>query len=252
MKFRIFVIVLISLLSVFAAGTSAQTTVTTILGQDVSFKTSDNTEIYGTLYRAQGASSAVILLHMLGRTKADWKQLALPLRDKGITCLAIDLRGHGQSINKAGGKIHSLGAFTKKDFTDMQLDVAAAVDFLKSEKIKKDQIVIVGASIGANVGINFAADNPDRIRGVAMISPGMEYRGVATESAMKTYKKRVFLVASKGDKYSAKTVGILSKIQPDRCVLKIFSDSRHGTALFTNEPELAPMLIDWVTNTLKK
>ena len=66
--------------------------------------------------------------------------------------LSIDLRGHGESIS-LNGKMISFQSFSLDDFNKMVLDVKAAKHFLVTQKhIGPNDIAVVGASIGANVG----------------------------------------------------------------------------------------------------
>ena len=66
--------------------------------------------------------------------------------------LSIDLRGHGESIS-LNGRMISFQSFSLDDFNKMVLDVKAAKHFLVTQKhIGPNDIAVVGASIGANVG----------------------------------------------------------------------------------------------------
>ena len=47
-------------------------------------------------------------------------------------------------------------------------------------------IGLAGASIGANLALLDAADDPG-VMSVALLSPGIDYRGLRTEAAMKKY-----------------------------------------------------------------
>ncbi len=136
-------------------------------GQKVSFLTDDGVWIVGTYYPPASShqttpAKAVILLHMLGRNRNDWNSFAAILSNSsnGYFVLSIDLRGHGESINQNGNTI-SFRSFSPDDFNKMVLDVKAAKHFLVTQKhISPNNIAIVGASIGANVGLKYAASDP--------------------------------------------------------------------------------------------
>ena len=126
--------------------------------QRVSFPTDDGVLIVGTYYppalsHQTTPAKAIILLHMLGRDRNDWNTFASILSNSsnGYAVLSIDLRGHGESINQ-NGKTISFQSFSPDDFNNMVLDVKAANHFLVTQKhIGPINIIIVGASVEANI-----------------------------------------------------------------------------------------------------
>jgi len=67
----------------------------------VEMKTTDGVNIIGDLYQPINSNgSAVILLHMMNKDKASWYEFGKKLVDKGYVVLAIDLRGHGESVQQ--------------------------------------------------------------------------------------------------------------------------------------------------------
>src|SRR5947209_5593561 len=123
----------------------------------VTFRTEDGVTIAGTLYEASTRPApVVILLHMLTRSREDWQAFADRLADAGITALAIDFRGHGQSSRGPAGPDG------EPDLARMTLDVQAARAFLAShpDLVELSHIGIAGASIGANIAVLEAANDP--------------------------------------------------------------------------------------------
>ena len=132
-------------------------------------------------------SRAVLLVHMLGRSKEDWIPLATRLRQAGYGVLAIDLREQGRT-----------GA------PELLADLRAGFDFLRAEKkVDATRIGIVGASIGANAALNLAAQEP-LVRLTALLSPGLNYRGVTTEPALRDYGARPLFLAAAEEPRSRK------------------------------------------------
>ena len=181
----------------------------------------------------------VVLVHMLGRTRADWEPLTETLIGKGLDVVALDLRGHGQS---------ALGGLDYKNFdTDEWLgcanDIRAALDYLAEQVSGK--YFLIGASIGANLALIEAADDA-RVAGVVMLSPGSDYHGVKPGASAKDYGERpALLVAAEDDDYSAKSVGTLGELlfHPE---LKIYPSGGHGTYLFGSRPEVRALIADWL------
>jgi len=198
--------------------------------------TTDGQTIAYNYYPGKDNMPGVILLHMLGRTKNDWNLFAEMLQKNGYHVIAIDLRGHGESFG-------NLATFKPTDFNNMVFDVAAAKEVLESHNANTHKLVIIGASIGANVALNYGAKDPD-VQTVLLLSPGADYRGVKTTSAITEFTKPLFIVASSEDDYSAKSSEDLASANTN-VTLVLYKNAGHGTNMFKNK-ELAPTLLQWV------
>lgn len=207
-------------------------------GQPLQLRTSDGVAIAATIYRADGATApAVVLVHMFTRTKDDWRRFAERLQFSGLTALAIDLRGHGGS----GGASAPAAA--------MALDVQAGIDFLAAETGGRG-IAVVGASLGATVAVMAAAESP-LVRGVALLSPAADYRGVRMDAALRKFGSRpMLLVTSSEDPYARRTVqGMVSGTATGRDQ-RVSPVAAHGTQLLERDPDVDAVLVDWLRRTL--
>lgn len=204
----------------------------------------------GTLETADGISIAysylpgssgkgVILLHMLGRSKEDYAYLAQQLNNAGLAVIAIDFRGHGKSAG-------DMTKFSDADYQKFVLDVKAAKQFLAQQGV--GSVGIVGASIGANAALNYAANDPD-VKALVLLSPGMNYHGVDIAESAKRYPGYTLLVAAADDDYSANTVRKLMDIMHAKSQKMYTVGSGHGTGLFkkTNAEHVAA---DWLNQYL--
>jgi len=208
-------------------------------GQPLQLRTADGVTIAGTLYQASGDAPAVVLVHMFTRTKDDWRPFAERLQAAGLTALAIDLRGHGAS----GGVSTPAPA--------MALDVQAAIGFLAGRSGVRG-IAVVGASLGASAAIMAAAESPV-VRGVALLSPASDYRGVRIDAALRKYAARpMFLVASTEDPLAARTVrGLVGGASPVAAREQRLSlVAAHGTQILDRDPDVATALVDWLRRTV--
>lgn len=212
-----------------------------IMSEQVSIKTSDGVELVGSFYKSN-SDRGIVLLHMLNRNRNDWNEFAEQLQKEGFNALSIDLRGHGQSLHKDGRTI-GWQLFSAKDFNDMILDVNASKEFLDGKGIKK--ISLIGASIGANIALNFAEENID-IKTVILLSPGLDYRGVEVDDNIKDYGNRpILIVASEDDGYSAMSSRTLVQSAAGKKELKMYIDAGHGTKMFSNT-DLNEVIINWL------
>lgn len=219
--------------------------------QKINIKTSDNVNVVGNFYPPAAPDVSmlpgVILLHMMPATKESWRGLAQKLNSAGFQCLAIDLRGHGES--EAGPEGY-------KKFTDIQhqksrKDAESAVDFFLSKGLPLEKIVLIGASIGANLSFEFQTQHPE-VKATVLLSPGLNYKGIETESLAKKIKidQSVFLSAGgENDEYSSETVQKLFEILKSKNKeIKIFENAGHGTTILQAEPKLIEDIINWLKN----
>jgi alpha-beta hydrolase superfamily lysophospholipase len=209
-------------------------------GRPVTIVGADGTTLAGMYYESSPRPApAVVLVHMLGRSKEEWSVVADRLADVGIASLAIDLRGHGRS----GGDRSALAP--------MVGDVRAALDWLASQPtVRSDRLGLVGASLGATLAATAAADAP-AVRALAMISPSLDYRGLRLNAGAmgKIGARPVWMAASTEDPYALRTV---RELTDDGAVgeQRLSGVRGHGTALLWADPDLARALVDWLRQTL--
>lgn len=210
-------------------------------GRTVSFPSLDGTTLAAQFYEAPPRPSpGVVLVHMLSRSKADWDEIAQQLESAGISALAVDLRGHGGSGGSAG------------TLANMTQDVRAAVQWLSARpSVRPDAIAIAGASLGANLALLAAADQP-LLRGVAAISPSLDYRGLRVgPDVMKRLGDRpVWLAASSEDPFALRTIRELTADDAGRREQHLSPAAAHGTELLAADKALARLLVDWLRQRL--
>lgn len=209
-------------------------------GRPIGFTAPDGTPLAGMLYEASARPApGVVLVHMLGRSKEEWNWIAERLQEAGVTVLTIDLRGHGGS------------AGSPALLAPMVTDVTAAVDWLAARpQVRPASLAIAGASLGANLAA-LAAIERGAIRGVALVSPSLDYRGVRLDAAAmrKLGTRPAWLAASTEDPYALRTVKELAAAGAPR--EQALSSARgHGMGLLNADPDLARALMDWLRRTL--
>ena len=214
----------------------------------ISFTTSDGVKIFGNFYKTDKADTpAVILLHMMPATKDSWNNFAKKLNIAGFQCLAIDLRGHGESEGGPQG----FQNFTDESHQKSIYDVDGAIKFFIDKNVPLSNISLMGASIGANLSLQFQAENPE-MKASVLLSPGLNYRSIETEQMAKKLKKdqSIFLVAGgNNDEYSTETVQKLSSIvSSENKEIIIFKSAGHGTMIFKEDPAIIDRIIDWLKN----
>ena len=90
---------------------------------------------------------------------------------------------------------------------------------------------MAGASIGANLALLDAADDPG-VRSLALLSPGIDYNGLRIEAAMKKYGARpALLIGSTKDPYARRSVRHLITLGPGPREVRLSDAVAHGTVL---------------------
>ncbi len=212
----------------------------------VKLKTSDGADIAGDFYPAEGKTApAVILLHMMPSNKGSWKDFALKLNAAGFQCLAIDLRGHGESQGGPDG----YRKFSDAEHQANINDAAAAAEFFLTRGVPLEDISLAGASIGANLSLWFQSEHPET-RASVLLSPGLSYHGIDTEPMAKKINENqaVFLAAGgENDEYSSETARkLFAVLKSENKKIKIFPNAGHGTAMFSEEPMFMDEIIAWM------
>lgn len=200
---------------------------------DIGLVSDDGVRLQATYYGPdQVGAAGVLLLHMWEGSRQDWAAFAAQLQAAGYGVLALDLRGHGES----GGA---------RTAAAMIQDAAVGVKLLRArEEIDGDRIFLIGASIGANVALNYAADDA-AVRAAALLSPGEDYRGVSTPAARARYGDRpLFIAASSEDAYAAASARTLAAAGPHE--LLMLADQGHGTRMLGTENGLEEAILDWL------
>ena len=232
--------------------------------EKVVFKTKDNVEIHGFYVVAEDKRApAVLLLHMMPAVKESWREFQGKLREAGFQSLAIDLRGHGESRWRArtDADLTQKNAEQNLDyhnFSDEEqqkkiYDVEAAINFLVERGIAVKNIALAGASIGANLALQYQAEHKE-IKATVLLSAGLNYRGVETEPPAKRIlpEQSAFLSGAKEDMRSsgascADVAQTLFDLLPSKNKkIAVFEGKEHGTDLFISHSGLMDNVIKWL------
>jgi alpha-beta hydrolase superfamily lysophospholipase len=222
-----------------------ENTAVPLAAQRVSFRTDDGVVIAATWYEPSSRPGpAVILVHMLNRTRRDWEPVASRLSSEGVGALIIDLRGHGDS----GGSVYRSES---TDYSAMVLDVKAARRYLSTRTdVQHSRVGLGGASLGANVAVLHAAADPS-ITSLALLSPSIDYRGLRIEQAFRKYGGRpALLVGSDDDPYAKRSIRDLEKAGDGLRETLILNRVGHGTTMLARDGDLGRRLVDWFRRTL--
>ncbi|OVE75307.1 hypothetical protein BVX98_07850, partial [bacterium F11] len=191
----------------------------------------------------------VILLHGLQSTKKEWNSFATACGKKGWGVLAYDARGHGESSKTKDKKgrpngfqyMGSPGPGSR--WERMIDDVGAVLRFCKNKDPKKKHTFFLGgASLGANVSLNYAALSRS-IQGVFLLSPGLTYVGISTEDPVKKMKRPILIVVSSADHYAHQSSLALKRANPQ---VQLWSDVKEGHGVQMFDQKLISRILQWL------
>jgi pimeloyl-ACP methyl ester carboxylesterase len=104
---------------------------------------------------------AIVLVHGLLMNRRMFERLGPALAERGNRVICVDLLGHGRSDRPEDLRLYSMPLFARQ--------VAALLDHLGL-----DSAVVGGTSLGANVGLELAVRDPDRVRALFLEMPVLD------------------------------------------------------------------------------
>ncbi len=190
--------------------------------------TPDGESLTAEVFAPEGVTrGGVVLAHMRGANKETWFEFARTLAAEGYTAVAFDFRGYG-------------GSSGERD-TDLDVDITAVVDFLRSAGM--DRVFVMGASMGGTATI-FEGSQLD-LAGVVSLSGPSSFAGLDALSAAAAIDEPALFVAAESDSPYADHAREMAEAAGAEVV--ILSGHSHGTNLFGDHgPELTDLLLDFL------
>lgn len=130
-------------------------------------------------YESHGSGErVVVIVHGLLLDARSNRATAEHLADAGYRVVCVDLLGHGRSERPAHAAEYRIDGYAEQ--------VVALLDHLDV-----DAAAVIGTSLGANAALFVAARHPDRVRGLVVEMPVLEW---AVPSAALVFAPMVFAV----------------------------------------------------------
>jgi dienelactone hydrolase len=215
------------------------------LGRAVDVGAPDGVTLKGTLFPSASPGPAVLLLHQCDDRRTVWDPLGQRLAAAGITALAIDYRGFGES---GGPRYDTLSNEQKAAVTATAWpsDFDAALAFLSRQAgVDAGRMGAAGGSCGVNNVIHLAQRHAN-IKALALLA------GPADREA-RTFIEApgappVFTAAAADDRYadfvlvSSWQFGISPRTESR---FAQYRDGGHAAVVFRTHPELVELLVQW-------
>ncbi len=160
----------------------------------------------------------VILSHMRPNDQTAWFTFAQELAAAGYAALTFDFRGYGVSQ-------------VSKDDSKLDDDLSAALRFLRERPNTKEQIFLIGASMGGTASLIVAEG--EAIAGVIAISAPSEFQGHDARNAIAGIDAPLLLLASEDDTAARISLVELEEAAGGAAESEISTGDEHGTDIFT-------------------
>jgi peptidyl-prolyl cis-trans isomerase A (cyclophilin A) len=216
----------------------------------VTFMTEDKVTVVGDFHPASKEgepSPAALLLHMAGKDRSSWNPLIPALTQAGVSVLAIDLRGCGESTDQDGKQ---LDAAAENLYPAAVKDAAAGVAWLRARPdVDPDRISLVGASVGCSIALDYARHDT-QITAAVLLSPGPKYKGIDSLAHIRACACPVWIAAPTKEKAQVEALKkAAGKAKP---VTTLLSQDAHGTDLFEKAPGLDGKIATWLVSLQPK
>lgn len=225
------------------------------MSQRIEYTTDDGIVIAGSWITSPTTVGSAILVHAYPNTKESWGAFQMALSKRGIASLAIDLRGHGESIRTAEGRVLDYRAFTDEETLSSMYDLRGAYDWIRTRGIDREAIAFVGASIGANLCLRLLAELPTAPAAV-LLSPGLDYHGVTVEDVVENVctQQSVWMAASSEDDDASveAAIRINEGLTVDHKTFRRMRRAGHGTMMIEGDEVLSGEIADWVRDRIQE
>ena len=213
-----------------------------LIMQEITFTTKDNVTISGSWIvaddpdAASAKSPAVILVHDYGLDRRDWGIFIPDLAAHGLRVLAIDLRGHGQSIAAGTRQGGDYSFNTSSSFLSTGLlDVDGAVRWLKKrDDVNAKAVSLIGVGAGGDLAYIAARQLGRRqIKSAVVISPSLAALTDGDFIADSPARAILFCVSS-GDSNGSSMMAAesLSNFTDSPKKVLVYTSNAHGLSMF--------------------
>jgi alpha-beta hydrolase superfamily lysophospholipase len=208
---------------------------------EVSFPSSDGVKLVATWKPSAAGSSApaVLLLHAFSRERRDMAELADELAARGFSTLALDLRGHGESVWKGGARLGTSPSLQTSP-NGFPRDVEAACAWLRP---RASRLGVLGLSLSGNLAALATATG--WANAAAAVSPNAD-RFEQLAGTRPRSPQGLLVLASEKDPGRADSARALDALGRPPKSVSLYPGAAHALALLQAEPRAKALVFDWL------
>lgn len=132
------------------------------------------------------ANAIVLIIPAMGVRASFYRGFAKSLASEGILAIVMELRGHGESSQRAGW-------FTDYGYKEHVDDISAILAVIKVNHPEK-LIHLVGHSLGGHFSVLMAGLKPESFESLIMVASGTPWHGAYLDKMAKKTKKLKWIV----------------------------------------------------------
>lgn len=208
---------------------------------EVTFTSSDGVRLFATWKPSPsgGPAPAVLLLHAFSRDRRELAFLADELAARGFATLALDLRGHGDSLRKGSVQL-GLSPSLQTSPLGFPRDVEAACAWLAQ---RAPRIGVVGFSVSGNLAALATASGWAEA-GVAVSARADRLAPLA--GTRPSAPRGLLVLAAEKDPGRADSARALDAAGRDPKAVALFPGTAHALDLFRSEPASKEAAFAWL------
>lgn len=218
--------------------------------EDIFFTADDGLVIHATFYHARSPDSPTIyLIHDIGSDRTVWSEKARDLQERGYNVMAMDMRGHGESVDSLRSDEPLLWQdMVHQDFLQFSADITAAYRWVQGEDEEGSPNTEAGAE-GAMIGVGkgglfvlnqVARMSRERMMSAVILSPTLDCYGLDVIQVTEDYgdQRPLVLVSSEGDGTGKLAIDTILEIKAQQ-------DEYNGDGIFVEGTQKGlPLLYD--------
>jgi pimeloyl-ACP methyl ester carboxylesterase len=217
-------------------------------GEGLSLETFDGVELYAAFDIPEGVQAPIpvaLLLHGYGEDHTVWAPLRERLLQRGWAVLALDLRGHGQSLTRGAATIRPQESW-RTDSQQFPLDLQPALDYLRTRpRLDSNRIAVIGFDVGAQLAL-IASERFREVSTAVAIDPNLDQALSMAGTARAFAPRTTFIVAApdgEGERVREAVSGAsrLTVIDP--------APPRAQTGVWLDADDLVEQIVRWLRDT---
>jgi len=166
----------------------------------------DKRTVVGSFWAPKSSGGAiapgVVLVHQAGGSREDMTEVAVRLQKQGFAVLAIDLRGHGESVGADKPWSEQSEDEQTKSWTFALRDVKGAAAWLqKQHGIHSSNVSLLGDRAGCTLVVRHATRD-ENVRAIVLLDPPREQMGFNLAKDIETLAGLPTLIAASKDTQS--------------------------------------------------
>jgi dienelactone hydrolase len=199
-----------------------------------------------TLPLSDGPWPAALLLHNAAGSRAEQRGLASALARRGIASLRLDLRGHGDSINRGRFEPDDLDG-TRHLVDEAPADVQAALEALPAlANVDPARIAVVGASYTGETAAEAARSMGRYQAAYVMLSPG-DFSEESIAAVDGSGADWLFLRSATERPFFDELFADIAA--GSSAAIRVVPGSAHGTRIL-RAPQMVQQIADWIAARL--